>query len=255
MLSIDRKPMMMFLHGGGVSSWMWKNQVEKLNEAYECYTPDLIGHGTRANVQPFSMRESAYEIISWIEQQAHGRVIMLVGFSLGAQIVVDILSRKPDLVDIAVINSALVIPLPWLYLLVKPILPLTYPLLKKDWFIQLQAEKLGIPSNAVNHYVNDSKHLLKETLQTMFQENLHYKLPKTFQQAKARILVTVGEKERGIMQRSAKQLTNAHPRATGVIIPNIGHTFPFEKIELFTEMVTCFVEGRDLPKELKDING
>ncbi|MFP3326234.1 alpha/beta hydrolase, partial [Planococcus sp. SIMBA_160] len=79
--------------------------------------------------------------------------------------------------------------------------------LKKDWFIQQQAEKMGIPKHVLEHYAADSKHLQKEILLTMFQENLHYKLPDTFQQAKAQILVTVGETERGIMKRSAKKIT------------------------------------------------
>ena len=136
--------MMIFLHGGGVSSWMWQEHMEIFKETYECYTPDFIGHGTRANETSFSMRESAYEIISWIKEHAHGRTVILIGFSLGAQVAVDVLSREPDIADIAIINSALVLPLPWLYLMVRPILPLTYPLLKKDWFIQLQAEKMGL---------------------------------------------------------------------------------------------------------------
>ncbi|MCW1837841.1 alpha/beta fold hydrolase [Bacillus xiamenensis] len=248
-----KKPIMVFLHGGGVSSWMWQEQIEKFKEAYDCYTPDLIGHGTRANEKSFSMRESAGEIISWIEQHAQGRIVILIGFSLGAQIAVDVLSREPDIADIAVINSALVRPLPWLYWMVRPILPLTYPLLKKEWFIQLQAEKLGIPSQALGNYTADSKQLQKETLLTMFQENLHYKLPHTFQQAKARILVTVGEKEKGIMKRSAKKITHAHPKAEGFIVPGIGHTFTFEKKELFTDMIKSFIEERALPAELKEI--
>ncbi|MFS0655391.1 alpha/beta fold hydrolase [Bacillus sp. 179-C3.3 HS] len=252
-MSKDEKPVMVFLHGGGVSRWMWQEQVESLKETYDCYTPDLIGHGTRANVQPFSMKENAREVITWMKQHAHGRTVILIGFSLGAQVAVELLSSEPDLVDVAVINSALVMPLPWLYVMVKPILPLTYPLLKKDWFIQLQAEKLGVPSHAVHHYAVDSKSLLKETLQTMFRENLHYKLPHTFQQAKARILVTVGEKEKGIMKRSAKKIANAHPKASGVIVPDIGHTFTFERKELFTEMINCFVERRELPAELMEI--
>lgn len=247
------KPVMIFLHGGGVSSWMWQEQIETFKEGYECYTPDLIGHGTRANEHSFSMQENTLEVISWIRQHAHGRTVILIGFSLGAQVAVDVLSREPDIVDIAVINSALVMPLPWLYLMVRPLLPLTYPLLKKDWFIQLQAEKMGLPNGVLNHYATDSKHLQKKTLLSMFQENLHYKLPDTFQQAKARILVTVGEKEKGIMKRSAKKITNAHPQATGVVVPAIGHTFTFEKKELFIDMIQCFIEERTLPAELKEI--
>nr|MDF9459978.1 hypothetical protein [Bacillus pumilus] len=149
-------------------------------------------------------------------KDAHGRKVILIGFSLGAQVAVEVLSNEPDIVDIAVINSALVMPPPWLYLMVRPLLPLTYPLLKKDWFIQLQAEKMGLPNDVLNDYAADSKSLQKKTLLTMFQENLHYKLPDTFQQAKARILVTVGEKEKGIMKRSAKKITTSHPKAKQV---------------------------------------
>lgn len=118
-LSMVEKPMMIFLHGGGVSSWMWQEHMEIFTETYECYTPDFIGHGTRANETSFSMRESAFEIISWIKEHAHGRTVILIGFSLGAQVAVDVLSREPDIADIAIINSALVLPLPWLYLMVK----------------------------------------------------------------------------------------------------------------------------------------
>lgn len=249
---MDRS-IMIFLHGGGVSSWMWQEQVEIFKDTYECFAPDLIGHGTRAKEQIFSMNESAQEVISWIKENANGRQVILIGFSLGAQIAVDVLSREPDIVDIAVINSALVMPLPWLHFMVRPLLPLTYPLLKKDWFIQLQAEKMGLSQHVLHHYAAESKHLQKKTLLTMFQENLHYKLPDTFQQAKARILVTVGEKEKGIMKRSAKKITNSHPKAAGVIIPAIGHTFTFEKKELFTEMIKSFIEARTLPVELQEI--
>ncbi|GLF92068.1 hydrolase [Bacillus safensis] len=252
-LSTMDKPIMIFLHGGGVSSWMWQEQVEIFKNTYDCFAPDLIGHGTRSKEQPFSMSESANEIISWIKEQAHDRTVILIGFSLGAQIAVDVLSREPDIIDIAIINSALVMPLPWLYFMVRPLLPLTYPLLKKDWFIQLQAEKMGLPHHVLHHYAAESKHLQKNILLTMFQENLHYKLPNTFEQAKARILVTVGEKEKGIMKRSAKKITDAHPQAAGVIVPGIGHTFTFEKKELFIEMIKSFIEARALPVELKEI--
>ncbi|MGE6631950.1 alpha/beta fold hydrolase [Bacillus sp. NPDC077027] len=247
---MNQKPIMILLHGGGVSSWMWKRQIEMFSNDYDCYTPDLLGHGKRANEQPFSMKESAIEVLEWMDEHAHDRSIILIGFSLGAQIAVEILSRKPNRVDFAIINSALVIPLPWLYLLVKPILPLMYPLLKKDWFIQLQAEKIGIPKEDVADYADGSKSLQKRTLQSMFKENLHYRLPNTFQQASTRILITVGDLEKNIMKRSAQHLTEAHPQAVGVIVPSVGHSFTFEKAELFYDMVKSWIDEKALPEEL-----
>ncbi|PID21356.1 hypothetical protein CSV61_08975 [Sporosarcina sp. P3] len=41
----DRKqPLLVFLHGGGVSSWMWNEQVKYFKD-YKCLVPDLPGHG------------------------------------------------------------------------------------------------------------------------------------------------------------------------------------------------------------------
>nr|WP_250620982.1 alpha/beta hydrolase [Bacillus subtilis] len=57
---------------------MWQEQIQTFKEAYECYTPDLIGHGTRADEQSFSMRESALEVISLIKEHAQGRQVILV---------------------------------------------------------------------------------------------------------------------------------------------------------------------------------
>nr|WGD98046.1 hypothetical protein P5627_01525 [Bacillus safensis] len=73
-LSMMDKSIMIFLHGGGVSSWMWQEQVEIFKDTYECFAPDLIGHGTRAKEQIFSMNESAQEVISWIKDNANGTV-------------------------------------------------------------------------------------------------------------------------------------------------------------------------------------
>ena len=203
-LSMVEKPMMIFLHGGGVSSWMWQEHMEIFKETYECYTPDFIGHGTRANETSFSMRESAFEIISWIKEHAHGRTVILIGFSLGAQVAVDVLSREPDIADIAIINSALVLPLPWLYLMVRPILPLTYPLLKR-LVHPAASRKDGTSKRCTGSLCSGFQTIAEEDVAYDVSRKSSLQAPETFQQAKARILVTVGEKEKSIMTRSAEK--------------------------------------------------
>ena len=37
-------PSIVFLHGGGMSSWIWKKQIEHFKD-YHCLVPDLPGHG------------------------------------------------------------------------------------------------------------------------------------------------------------------------------------------------------------------
>ena len=45
----EKAPTILFLHGGGISGWMWHNQVEALSADYRCIVPDLPEHGKSIN--------------------------------------------------------------------------------------------------------------------------------------------------------------------------------------------------------------
>lgn len=45
--------MMVFLHGAGVSGWMWDKQVDYFTD-YHCVVPDLPEHGLSQNGMTFS---------------------------------------------------------------------------------------------------------------------------------------------------------------------------------------------------------
>ncbi|MFB8733072.1 hypothetical protein ACEQPO_01660 [Bacillus sp. SL00103] len=64
------KLIMIFLHGGGVRPGWVRNRYKHSRKRMNA-TPDLIGHGTRADEQSF-MRESAL-VSSRGSQDAHGR--------------------------------------------------------------------------------------------------------------------------------------------------------------------------------------
>ncbi|WNS44880.1 alpha/beta hydrolase [Paenibacillus sp. MMS20-IR301] len=62
--------MLLFLHGGGVSGWMWEKQVQYFSSSY-CVVPDLPGHG-RSDGADFTiqgrkekavMRKSAADLV------------------------------------------------------------------------------------------------------------------------------------------------------------------------------------------------
>lgn len=101
--------LMVFLHGGGVSSWMWKKQIQYFSHYY-CIAIDLPEQGKSNHVKDFSIKTSAEKVIRLIENIANGKQIIVIGFSLGAQITIQMLSMKPNLIDYAMINSALVRP-------------------------------------------------------------------------------------------------------------------------------------------------
>ncbi len=104
---IHHPAVMVFLHGGGVSGWMWEPQVKHFSTDYHCIVPDLPGHGkSQTPGEPFTIEHSAQAVIKLIEDKADGRPVTLVGFSLGAQVIVELLALEPTRINYAIINSA-----------------------------------------------------------------------------------------------------------------------------------------------------
>lgn len=226
---------MVFLHGGGVSSWMWDKQISYFRAYYHCVTIDLPEQGLNKEGEKFSITNSAEEIIKIIEQISYGKKVIIVGFSLGAQIAIQILSIRPNLIDVAMINSALVRPIPFLQKWIRPSVKLTFPLVKNKFFSKMQAKTLYIDKELFNTYYEESRQMNADTLIRVLQENMNFTIPETFKNARAKILVTVGEKERGIMRKSANDIVSSNPNCKVIIVSNIGHGFPLAKPELFNQ--------------------
>lgn len=102
-------PVIVFLHGGGSSSWMWQPVIDLLPQ-YHCLAPDLPEHGQSRAVGPFSMELAADKVTDII--RANGGRAVVVGLSEGAQVLVQLLASAPELVERAFISSALLRPLP-----------------------------------------------------------------------------------------------------------------------------------------------
>ncbi len=72
-----------FLPGGGLSSWSWRPVAEQLSE-FRCFLVALPEHGRSSDVRPFTMQLAASEVRNLIEGRCGGRA-HVVGLSLGAQ--------------------------------------------------------------------------------------------------------------------------------------------------------------------------
>jgi hypothetical protein len=64
-----------------------------------------------------------------------------IGFSLGSQVLLSMLSKKKDLIDFAMINSALVKPIPFANILNK-IMARALPLGKKKHFLKFKQKPI-----------------------------------------------------------------------------------------------------------------
>ncbi|WP_107949543.1 alpha/beta fold hydrolase [Lysinibacillus parviboronicapiens] len=235
-------PLMLFLHGGGVSGWMWEQQIQHFAPHYHCVVPDLPGHGKNYKDPYFSIENTAEKMIQLIEKVAEERKIIVIGFSLGAQILVQLLSMRPKLVDYAVINSALVRPMSLMKKWIGPTVKLTSPLIAIRAFSKIQAKTLYIPAEKFNQYYEESCQMRQHTLTRVLEENLSFAIPENFKHVETPMLVIVGEKEKSMMKKSVMDLLNSNSNCVGMLVADIGHGLALASPAFFNETIDNWLQ-------------
>jgi len=218
-----KNPVIVFLHGGGLSWWSWKQQIDFFQKDYFVMAAIIDGHGDDWATPFISIQNSAHKVIATINENYGGRVFALCGLSIGAQIVVEVLSLERDIAEYAVIESASVIPIKKTVALMTPLNNLSYGLIKKPWFARIQAKTLNIPDDLFKNYFEDSSRMTKESLTNMTKSNGNYSIPNALEETNANALILVGEKELGIMKKSAFLLNKTIRLSTLKVIKNSGH--------------------------------
>ncbi|MFF2484234.1 alpha/beta fold hydrolase [Paenibacillus sp. NPDC058071] len=244
---------MLLVHGGGVSGWMWDSQLDFFR-GYHLLVPDLPEHGASRDGAPFSITDSAERLLALIEEKSRGKKVILIGFSLGAQIVAQMVGMKPTSIDYAIINSALAKPMPHAQKWMLPLARLTAPLVRSRLFSRLQAKTLYVNDRDLDRYFEDSRQTKPDALIRVLKENMSFRIPDGFGQSTASILVTVGEKERAVMKQSAQALAAANSNATGIVISGIGHGVSMAMPAFFNEMIDSWIREGRLPDKCRVIH-
>lgn len=237
--SVNNKTIM-FLHGGGLSWWNYKKQAEMLSANYHIICVVLDGHGD-SEEQFISIETNAERIIEYIDRYYKGSIYCICGLSLGAQILVEILSRRNNICQYSLIESASLIPSKLTNMLVKPSIDSSYFLIKYNWFSKLQFKQLKMDESYYQNYYADSCKISKNSLIAILKSNTAYLLPASFKEAKSKLLVVVGGKELKSMLNSARIITEAIPEATLYIAKDLYHgefslNYPEKYVEMLLEL-------------------
>ena len=99
-ISFDNKgegePAIILVHGWSNTRVIWDAQVSHFSEKYQVIAVDLPGFGKSGNNRSEWTIASYGEDISTIIQQLNLKKVVLVGFSLGASIVIEAANKVPD---------------------------------------------------------------------------------------------------------------------------------------------------------------
>lgn len=96
---MNKDPLLILLHGWGSTANIWRPVVQQLNDHYECYLPNLPGHG-KSQLSQTRLETLAKELLTHIDHPA-----IWLGWSLGALIAMQAALIAPQQVQCLLIVS------------------------------------------------------------------------------------------------------------------------------------------------------
>lgn len=216
----SKNPNIMLIHGGGNSWWNYLRQARELSHHYHVILPTLDGHGEEYSTEYVSTEQTADDLMTYIETYCDGHLFALCGVSLGGQIVMELLSRNPNITKKAIIDGSLCIPQPLLAYCCMIFVLLFGKLIFNNTACRLQLflmSKLFPPKMVYNdeikaYYLEDMPRIRMKTLYSMYRTYMKdYQLKSTIRNSTAQVMYWYGEKEMNFVKRSAKKFQEFIP--------------------------------------------
>lgn len=215
---------LLLLHGGGVAGWMWRPLLERLGGA-SAIVPDLPGHGRSRGEQYPGHGPVVQRLAALLEPL--GAPAVVAGFSLGAQLAVQLAAERPELVRAVAVVSAQAKPLPFERATLA-LLRVSAPLARQRWFARLQARELRIPAELLPEYLEESAAVDADNLAAIVGANLRFTVPAGWGSFPGTALLLAGTREPGVVRDSARLLHEALPGSRLELLPGARHEIPLE---------------------------
>ena len=239
----------LFLHAGGISGWMWDEQV-KYFKNYHCIIPDLPEHGRSADVKPFTIHRSAEMVGKIIEDCAEERV-NLVGIGLGGQIILEIMSKCPEMVCHALVSGTLVRSPQYRSLIqrLNQLLMVYKPVKNNDFYIKAYMRTYNMPRSNFDMFKQSTCQIGTSSIERVLIENHSFKIPKLPSTSESKLLVMAGEKDYTIIKDSSKEIMDKF-KAKGALALEAGHLWNMENPHNFNKVLEAWIQDKQLPNSM-----
>jgi pimeloyl-ACP methyl ester carboxylesterase len=244
-------PTVVFLHGGRLSGWSWEPVVERM-QRYHCLVPDLPDFGKSDQHGPFDMSQAAEAVAELILSRVESGPTHVVGFSLGAQVGVQLLAHEPTLVDRAVLCGTVVNTMPG----VRQTQLLAGLLARTPWFSWAvkrhgQAHQLAAPAARVSVYREDMRRMTGARLAQIVEASAGFVLPEGLDKSDAHALFVTGTRERQFVHRAAAALAQRMPNGIDTAATGMRHDWPLRCPDLFSRTIDGWLSQTPLPPEIE----
>lgn len=237
-------PTVVFIHGAGISSWMWRSQITGLS-GFRALAIDLPGHGT-AKTPWTSVSDAAAAVARTIRRRVPSGKAHVVGLSLGGVVAIQLLAQDPDTVDRMLVSGTLAAGLPGAGFLAG-LTALSLPLGKWRPMIRLSARMLKIPEEDSRDFSADVGRLEPGPLRRMILDVAAFRPPAALAHCHHQVLVVAGGKEHPKIRQSVRILAASMPNGRGGLIPEGIHTWNWQLPDRFNELVSAWLHHGAVP--------
>ncbi|MCI6402296.1 MAG: alpha/beta hydrolase [Candidatus Fimivicinus sp.] len=211
-----------------------------LAQRYHIIVPHIIGFGDEAD-RTFDADICVCELADYIKGLS--KKVLLIGFSLGAQLAFKLISEYPDLFYSAIIVS------PWLLNKTEPLLSETMRInekqlasLKKKWLCNLIGTMNGLPAPQRKIFVKQMQKVKRETIRNVVNNGITIESVPKFAKVPFPIVALAGGKEQKEVTDSVKRMSEINSHCRYEIWERAAHNIPPVFAKRFNTLISDMVQ-------------
>ena len=243
---------LVLLHGGGLTSAMWAEQIPVLAEKFRVLVPDTRGHGKTDNPEhAFSYELLAKDVMAFCRALGVEKPV-LMGYSDGGIVALTVGVRQPDFARALVVGGA--VPpfgeedrmhyfkgMHSFYAPVKDVSNLTDTHLDAMYAASPEGWELMARMHAKPGQPDYWRTLMKDVWGTWNMPESYAYTPAQLGVVKIPVLVILGDRDDFFLPASAARLAGLLPAGELAVVPGAAHNVFRAKSELFNALVMDFL--------------
>ena len=229
----DNKSVIVMLHGANFVHCFGRQY--SLAEKYHIVVPHIIGFGNEAD-RIFDADVCVQEIAEYIK--SFDKKVLLIGFSLGAQLAFKMISEYPELFYAAIIVS------PWLdkneheLKAVMKTNEKQFHSFKKKWLCNIIGMMNGLPSEQRKEFVKQMQQVKIETIRNSVDNGITFDSVSGFGNVDFPVIALAGGKEQQSVISSVQKMAAINNNCRCEIWEKAAHNIPPMFSKRFNKLIT-----------------
>ena len=205
-----------------------------LSKEYHLVVPHIMGFGDHTE-KAFDTEECIKELVDYIKSL--NKKVMLVGFSLGAQLAFKLVSEYEALFDSAIIVSPWLIKGETLLTEIADLNKKQLRQLKNKFMCRIIGTMNGLPPKACKEFVLQMQNVSEETMHIVVYNGISLESVPQFADVKIPVVALAGGKEQDEVHNSVKQMAEMNRNCRYEIWKKAGQNIPPLFAKKFNELI------------------